>query len=361
MIMLITFALVSERKTPKLRSESPLVTALFDFCRPDGRKLTTEALVLYGDEIMIALTGTAPENLAGRSALAHWIASTILRRIAALGDPREKAIAQVALVADKTLHGMNVSQRVKDSVERGAFTKNEYWKRRRPVVAEIAVGLELDYPVFQEENDGRARFTVTDPSRPTTRWIGPVPMIFLVGLELGSSLDRPAEELGFILEQLPVPVNTCSMASKVTLTTGYAFAERSVATNTYKPQRYTLFRRISSRKDQPIKREFGRIDRLPGDITEARLAILSISDLVISVGGDAGTAAEIQFAHQLGKPVVSIATTGGASDSGWHEGLALYGNNPAIASHYHDLSSPDLHTAVRAAGHVTAHLLFEGR
>ncbi len=342
------------------RTNTPLADALFNFFRKGARKLTTEALAATGDDVMRALTGApAPEDLPTRTALASWIVHTIDEQIAALNDPMEKGIAQIALAARSDLHGKYVEERLKLIGTECALTWNQYWRHRNRVVDEIVVGLLGAYrarPRNEPCSPVRAHH-ITTPGIPRS---AATPNVFLAGYYSGSSLDPYATRLGTALAHQPVPVNILSMASKAGLLTGYAMAAESRNMNTYTPERYTLVRRTGSRRRQPIHRYLGRTECLPGSLDEARLSILGSSDIAIVFAGDAGTAYEIELADQLGIPVVPFAATGGAARDRWHTGsAAIAQHDPTIAATYHDLANPDKTTSLHATVRMVTHLLLE--
>ncbi|NKY27776.1 hypothetical protein [Nocardia gamkensis] len=308
---------------------------------------------------MSALTGApAPDDLPTCTALASWIVNGIHKQIAALNDPMDKGIAQIALAAHPDLHGKYIEERLKAFCNKRTFTKNQYYDRRRRVVREITAGLVASYHARNAK--GATHVPADRGTSPVILRTGRVPNIFLAGYYRGSSLDPVATTLGATLAQQPVPVNVWSMASKAGLLTGYAMAAESKIMNTYTPERYTLFRRTGSRRRQPIYRYLGRTECLPGSLNEARLSILSRSDIAIAFAGDAGTAYELQLADQLGIPVVPFAATGGAAWDRWEaDSAAIAKHDPTIAATYHDLANPDKTTSLHATVRMVTHLLLE--
>ena len=249
----------------KRKPDSALGNALLDLCRTGGMKLTIEALITSENTVMDILTGAPPPaDPIARGDLARWIVATVVRQTNAFGSARDRGIAQAALPTEKALHGMNVDQRVKWFAARDVFTKHEYWQHRGRVVDEIAGVLMYEYPKFH--------------ARPPIPQSSSLPTIFLAGYHHDSSMDATARALGIVLDQLPIRVTVCSMASSVVMTAGYAFAEQADFGGPASLERYTLYRRTESRRPQPITRYLGRTECLPGSLNEARVTILERAD-----------------------------------------------------------------------------------
>ncbi|MQY22732.1 hypothetical protein [Nocardia macrotermitis] len=323
---------------------SELSAALLDLCRKDGMKLSIEVLVMdSGDEVMIALTGTAPPaDLTDRGRLACWILAMVMRRTAAFGDgTRDAGIALAALPTDTTLHDMNVGERVKHLGRSHGFSKHDYGAHRNRVVNEIATCVELEYPNYC--------------ARQSMRRHDAIPTIFFAGYDVNETMDQVAEAVGIEVDRLPFPATVCSMASRVAMIAGYTFAAQADMGGLSADERYTLYRRQGSSRNQPINRYRGLTANLLGSLTEARITIIERSDLVIVLGGDAGTDSETQFADRLGKPVVSLPATGGAARRYYDN---FTGRIPtAIAADYRDLAHRDPDISVPAVGRVVTHLL----
>lgn len=177
---------------------------------------------------------------------------------------------------------------------------------------------------------------------------------------LSSILEGMLEGLGNALADTPIRLMS---GSQVGATVGYAMLRQLRDRVEYDPDRFLLVRRA---KDAPLDAPNERLGRLVftgEDPSELRGHAFNEVRAVLVIGGQAGTAEEVQRARELDMGVVPLAATGGIAREVWDAvgadfGAYRLGGQYVDRDEFDRLAHPDAAIAVAAAVQLAKQALF---
>lgn len=144
---------------------------------------------------------------------------------------------------------------------------------------------------------------------------------------------------------------------------GYEMLRQLKLRDEYRPERFTLVRRV---RDEPLDAPNRRLGEIvfsgdePNDLRSS--ALQQVRALLVPGGGD-GVASEVAQAEQVGLGVVPVGATGGTAETVWQRMRAdldscLLGGQPIDEVAFGLLVNPDVNAAAAAAVRLLNQALF---
>lgn len=144
---------------------------------------------------------------------------------------------------------------------------------------------------------------------------------------------------------------------------GYEMLRQLNHRGLYRPERFTLVRRVRDEPLDPPNRRLGDIIFTGEQPNDLRSSALRQVRALLVLGGSDGTLAEVEQAEAVGLGIVPVGVTGGTAEAVWQRmrsdlGLYVLGGRPIDARDFDLLMNPDLDAAAAAAVRLLCQAVF---